>query len=66
MIMMNDTTATEKQKKFATYLANRMCVVLPKKDTKEAYSKFIDKWKPAVEAEDRAMNEPDSWQLNYM
>ena len=59
-------TATEKQKKYAKYLSERMCVDLPTEDTKEAYSKFIDKWKPAVKAEDEEMNEPDSWQMNYI
>lgn len=58
--------ATDRQIKLATYLAKRMCVVLPKECTKEAYSDFISKWKPIVEYEDRGMNEPDGWQMNYM
>lgn len=58
--------ATDRQIKFATYLAKRMCVDLPKECTKESYSDFISKWKPIVEHEDRGMNEPDGWQINYM
>lgn len=56
---------TEKQVAYATYLAQRMCVELPKQATKEAYSAFIDKWKPAVAEEDKAMNESSDWQLRY-
>lgn len=57
---------TEKQIKYAKYLAQRMCVELPKENTKQAYSDFISKWKPAVLEEDKAMNEPDKWQMQYM
>lgn len=57
---------TEKQIKYAQYLAKRMCQEMPKEFTKEAYSEFISKWKPAVLEEDKAMNEPDSWQMQYM
>lgn len=57
---------TEKQIEYAKYLAQRMCQELPKEYTKEAYSEFISKWKPVVKAEDNAMNEPDSWQMQYM
>ena len=57
--------ATEKQIAYAKYLAQRMCVDLPQEETKEAYSAFIDKWKPLVAQEDRAMNEPNDWQLQY-
>jgi hypothetical protein len=58
--------ATDRQIKLATYLAKRMCEDLPEECTKEAYSAFISKWKPVVEEEDRGMNEPDGWQMNYM
>ena len=58
--------ATEKQKQYASYLAKRMCQELPTKDTKEAYSDFISKWKPVVKREDDAMNEPSAWQMQYM
>lgn len=58
--------ASEKQIKYATYLAKRMNVELPKENTKEAYSKFISKWEPAVQEEDAGMNEPDAWQWQYM
>ena len=44
---------------YAKYLAARMCQKLPEEFTKEAYSEFIDKWKPIVKSEDDAMNEPD-------
>lgn len=57
---------TEKQIKFAQYLAMRMNEELPEEFTKEAYSKFISKWKPAVEEEDSGMNEPDAWGWQYM
>ena len=57
---------TERQIRYAQYLAKRMCVELPKENTKEAYSDFISKWKPAVENEDKGMNEPDGWQMQYM
>ena len=57
---------TEKQVKYAKYLAQRMCVELPKENTKQAYSEFISKWKPVVEHEDMGMNEPDAWQMQYM
>ena len=43
-----------------------MCQKLPKENTKKAYADFISKWKPAVKAEDEAMNEPDAWQMQYM
>ena len=56
---------TEKQIAYATYLAQRMCAELPKETTREAYSAFINKWKPAVAQEDQAMNEPSEWQLRY-
>ena len=57
---------TEKQIKFAQYLAKRMCQNLPTEFTKEAYSEFISKWKPAVKYEDYCMNEPDAWQMQYI
>lgn len=57
---------TDKQKTYAAYLAERMCQELPKEYTKEAYSKFISKWKPIVKHEDDAMNEPNAWQMAYM
>lgn len=57
---------TEKQIKYAQYLAKRMCQELPKNFTKEAYSVFISKWKPVVLEEDKAMNEPSAWQMQYM
>ena len=57
---------TDKQIKYAEYLARRMCVELPKECTKQAYSDFISKWKPAVQHEDEGMNEPDTWQMQYM
>lgn len=57
---------TEKQIKYAQYLAKRMCQELPKEFTKIAYSNFISKWKPAVLEEDRAMNEPNEWQMQYI
>lgn len=57
---------TEKQIEFVKYLAKRMCQDLPKNFTKEAYSDFISKWKPAVLEEDKAMNEPNEWQMQYM
>ena len=57
---------TERQVKYAKYLAQRMCVELPKEDTKQAYSDFISKWKPAVKHEDDGLNEPDAWQMKYI
>ncbi len=57
---------TEKQIEYAKYLARRMCQQLPSEYTKEAYSQFISKWKPVVQHEDKCMNEPDSWQMQYM
>lgn len=57
---------TEKQIEYAQYLAKRMCQEMPKKFTKEAYSDFISKWKPAVLEEDKAMNESNEWQMQYM
>ena len=59
-------TPTDKQIKFAKYLAKRMNVSLPTDYTKQAYSDFISKWKPAVKEEDAAMNEPSAWQMSYM
>ena len=56
---------TQKQIEYAEYLAKRMCESLPKEFSKEAYSKFIEKWKPIVKREDDAMNEPNEWQLRY-
>lgn len=57
---------TDKQIEYAKYLAQRMCQELPKEYTKEAYSKFISKWKPIVKHEDDAMNEPSGCGLSYM
>ena len=57
---------TEKQVEYAMYLAERMCQKLPSDYSKQAYSDFIDKWKPIVKAEDDGMNEPNAWQLQYM
>ena len=57
---------SEKQIKYAQYLAKRMCQEIPKDFTKEAYSDFISKWKPIVQNEDMRMNEPDAWQMQYM
>jgi len=57
---------TEKQIKYAEYLAQRMCQKLPKEFTKQAYSEFISKWKPVVQHEDMGMNEPNAWQMQYM
>ncbi len=59
-------TPTKKQIEYARYLAQRMCQNLPKEYTKQAYSDFISKWKPVVQHEDMAMNEPDEWQMQYM
>ena len=56
---------TEKQFRYAQYLAYRMNVDLPREYTKEAYSEFISRLKPAVRHEDDAMNEPDKWQMQY-
>ena len=56
---------TEKQIKYAKYLAQRMGVELPKENTKQAYSDFISKWKPVVKHEDDEMNEDDVWQMQY-
>lgn len=57
---------TEKQIKYAKYLAQGMCVELPKENTKQAYSDFISKWKSIVQHEDMGMNEPSAWQMQYM
>lgn len=57
---------TEKQIKYAKYLAERMGRELPKEFTKQAYSDFISKWKPTVLEEDMGMNEPDAWRMQYM
>ena len=57
---------SEKQIKYAKYLAERMCQELPTEFTKQAYSDFIAKWKPAVQHEDAGMNEPTAWQTQYM
>ena len=57
---------TEKQIEYAKYLAQRMCQELPEEFTKQAYSDFISKWKPAVIAEDAGMNESNAWQMQYM
>ena len=64
--MMPTMMPTEKQIEYAKYLAKRMCQELPKNLTREAYSDFISKWKPAVLEEDKAMNEPSAWQMQYM
>jgi len=63
--MINNNAPTQKQEEYAKYLAYRMCQELPKEYTKAAYSEFISHWKPAVKAEDDAMNEPSAWQLQY-
>lgn len=57
---------TKKQIEYAKYLAERMCVELPTEFTKQEYSEFISKWKPAVKREDDGMNEPNAWQMQYM
>ena len=57
---------TDKQIRYAEYLAQRMCQDLPKEFTKQAYSEFISKWKPIVQQEDMGMNEPNAWQMQYM
>lgn len=57
---------TQKQREYAEYLAARMGEDLPKEYTKKAYSAFISRWKPAVKAEDDAMNVPSAWQLQYL
>lgn len=57
---------TEKQIKYAKYLAQRMCQELPKEFTKQAYSEFISKWKPIVKHEDMGMNMPSTWQMQYI
>ena len=57
---------TTKQIKYATYLAKRVNISLPKEYTKEAYSEFISKWALFVQEEDKGMNEPDAWQMQYM
>lgn len=57
---------SEKQIRYAAYIASRVCESLPKEFTKKAYSEFIDKWKPVVKHEDCAMNEPNSWQMQYL
>lgn len=59
-------TPTKKQIEYAQYLAQRMCQDLPKDFTKEAYSNFISKWKPAALEEDKGMNAPNAWQMQYM
>lgn len=64
--MIAKEAATEKQKEYAKYLAQRMRVELPKEKTKQAYSEFISKWRPAVESEDRAMNEQSAWKMQYL
>ncbi len=56
---------TEKQIQYAEYLGMRMGQNLPSEFSKQAYSEFIEKWKPAVKSEDDAMNEPSAWQLRY-
>ena len=61
-----DMNPTEKQIKYAEYLARRMSIAMPKENTKQAYSEFISKWKPVVHQEDLEMNEPDDWQMQYM
>lgn len=61
-----ETNPTTKQIEYAKYLAERMGVDLPKEVTKAAYSDFIGKWKPVVQHEDEGMNQPDSWQMQYM
>lgn len=61
----NNIKPTQKQEEYAKYLATRMCQELPKEYTKDAYSAFISRWKPAVKAEDDAMNEPSAWQMQY-
>lgn len=63
---MTREEATEKQIKFAEYLAYRMSIELPHEKTKKAYSEFISKWKPVVQHEDNGMNEPSAWQMQYM
>ncbi len=63
---MRNIKPTEKQIEYATYLAQRACQDLPKEFTKQAYSDFISKWKPVVQHEDRGMNEPSAWQMQYM
>lgn len=60
-----DDSPTEKQEKYAKYLADRMCVELPSEHTKAAYSSFISYWKPIVKEEDDGMNEPSAWQMAY-
>lgn len=65
VIDVSGEVATEKQKEYAKYLAKRMCVELPKENTKLAYSEFISKWKPVVKEEDDAMNEPTRWGWSY-
>lgn len=57
---------TEKQVKYAEYIAKRMCQEIPKDFTKEAYSEFISNGRPIVQHEDMGMNEPDTWQMQYM
>ena len=57
---------TEKQIEYAKYLAKRACQELPTEFTKQAYSEFISKWKPIVKKEDDEMNEPSSWQMQYL
>ena len=63
---MTNSKATQRQIEYASYLAQRMCVELPKETTKKAYSDFISKWKPIVQQEDKDMNEPNAWQMQYL
>ena len=64
--VLKNQKPTTKQIEYAKYLAERMGVDLPKEATKAAYSDFIGKWKPIVQREDEGMNQPDSWQMQYM
>lgn len=45
----SEPTATEKQVKFAKWIANTLNISLPVKETKKAYSEFIGKNKPKFE-----------------
>ena len=60
-----DDRPTEKQEKYAKYLASRMCVSLPTEYTKAAYSSFISHWKPIVKEEDDYLDELIAWQIVY-
>lgn len=62
---MANNKPTDKQIKYAEYLAKRMCISVPSEFTKSAYFEFIEKWKSAVKHEDDAMNEPSAWQMQY-